>query len=320
MLRRAVLLGKEASRDFVRDLNRAYWILIKIMVPALLIVKFLEEAGFTSWLGAVLQPLMQTIGLPDELGLVWAAAMLTNIYTALVVFYELGGDQTYTVAEMSLLGTLILLSHALPVEGAVARMMGVPWWLTLLLRVAGAYLLAFLVYQIYRQSGSGEALAELLWRPVARDPGWLPWLAEQAELLVSIYLILAALMCLLRSLRWLGIERLLQALLLPITRLLQVDRNAAQVTIIGLLLGLSFGAGLLVDESRKGHIAKRDMRVVVCFLGLCHSLIEDTLLILLLGSELWVILGMRLLFALVVMAVLARILFRRSADTLRSSA
>ena len=69
---------------------------------------------------------------------------------------------------------------------------------------------------------------------------------------------------------------------------------------------------MLVDESRKGHIAKRDMRVVVCFLGLCHSLIEDTLLILLLGSELWVILGMRLLFALVVMAALARSLYGRS--------
>ena len=46
----------------------------------------------------------------------------------------------------------------------------------------------------------------------------------------------------------------------------------------------------------------------MAFLGLCHSLIEDTLLILLLGADLSAILWARLGFSLLVIAVLSRIL------------
>lgn len=291
---------------FGRDLHRAYWILLKIMVPALLVVKVLDELGATTLLGRLLEPLMSTVGLPSELGLVWAAALLTNIYTGLVVFYELGAGQTYSVAEMTQLGCLILVAHSLPIEGAVARLTGVPWRLTLALRVIGAYLLAFAVYRFYVWSGGGEADSQLLWRPETRRDGVWAWCVEMLELLLLVYGVLAALMAFLRILRWMGVETLLHAALRPLTLVLGVKRNAAQVTVIGLLLGLSFGAGLLIDESRKGHISGRDMRVVVCFLGVCHSVVEDTLLILLLGAELWAILWLRLVFALLITVMLVR--------------
>lgn len=299
------------SREFLRDLHRAYWTLLKILLPALIVVKVLDMVGATDLLGRLLEPLMSVLGLPNELGLVWAAAMLTNIYTGLVVFYELGMSEHYTVAQMTQLGCLILVAHALPVEGAVAKLSGVPWRFTLVLRIVGGYALALIVHQCYSLTGTGEEPAKLLWEPSSRAAGWLAWIGETFELLVLIYVVLATLMAGLRWLRWMGVEALLHTLLRPLTAALNVHRSAAQVTIIGLLLGLSFGAGLLIDESRKGTISRRDMRVVMCFLGICHSVVEDTLLIMLLGAQLWAILGLRLLFALLITAYIARRIYRK---------
>src|SRR5699024_6133042 len=118
-----------------------YFTLLKILVPALVIVKGLQMLGAVEWLGAVLSPLMGWLGLPDVMGVVWAATLLTNIFTGLVVLFEVAGDTPLTVAQATVLGSLLLVGHSLPVEGAVARRAGVPWSVTVLLRVGGALLL-----------------------------------------------------------------------------------------------------------------------------------------------------------------------------------
>lgn len=296
-------------KTFLKELFHAYWVLLKLMVPALLIVKVLQELGATEWLAKLLSPLMGLVGLPSELGLVWAASILTNVYTAMVVFYELGQGQGYTVAQVSTLGVMVLLAHALPVEGAVAKVMGVQWRLTLVLRIVGGFVLALMSFLFYELVDVGSEPAELVWRPEASPPGLLYWLWDQVVLLGSIFMILAALMLFLRALRAIGFERILNILLSPLMKGLSVGKQASDVTIIGLMLGLSFGAGLLITESRSGRIPIRDMKIVVCFLGLCHSIIEDTLLILLLGADIYMILVGRLVFSLVVMMLVVRLIY-----------
>ncbi|MDX1451372.1 MAG: hypothetical protein R3183_02360 [Oleiphilaceae bacterium] len=296
----------------MRDLHRAYWILLKVLVPALIVVRLLEVAGAVAWLGESLRPVMGAVGLPGEAGLIWAAAMLTNIYTALVVFYEIASGSGYSTAQVSTLACLILLSHALPVEGAVAKLIGVPWRVTLILRIGGAVFLAWCVHLIYVETGWGSEASAMPWQPPPREDGWWAWGTHQAYLLMVIYVVLAALIVFMRVLRSMGLERWLHSLLRPLTWLFQVDKDDAKVTLIGLLLGLSFGAGLLIDEAQKGHVSRRDMCLVVCFLGLCHSVIEDTLLILLMGPELWVVLWLRLLFGVAVTVLLARYLYVKS--------
>jgi hypothetical protein len=51
--------------------------------------------------------------------------------------------------------------------------------------------------------------------------------------------------------------------------------------------------------------------VVVCFLGVCHSVIEDTLLIMLLGADIIPILLGRLVFSVLIVAFLARTFYAR---------
>ena len=298
--------SKPALMAFAHDVGRSYWILLKIMVPAVVIVKLLEELGATEFLALLLSPLMGLLGLPSEFGLVWAASILTNIYGAMVVFYQLADGASYSIGQISTMSMLVLVAHALPIEGAVAKALGVPWSATLLLRIVGSYVFALLVYLASQFSELMAQPSVVLWSPTPSGNDLGAWLFSQFEMLVGILVILASLMAFLRFLTFIGFDKVLNLLLLPLTRLLKVEQEASQVTIVGLMLGLSFGAGLLIDAAEKGTISSRDMKIVACFLGLCHSVIEDTLLVILLGAH-WVpvLLG-RLIFSIIVMAALVR--------------
>lgn len=284
-----------------------YLTLLKILVPALIIVKLLASIGFTEWLATVLAPLMAFLGLPEHLSIVWAATLLTNIYTGMAIFYNQAGDQALTVAQVTVLGTLMVVGHGLPVEGAVARKAGVPWWLTLLMRVGGALLLGSLLNAAYRHFNWLQEANRLVWTPAARDTSLAGWAWAQVQTLATIFAVILLLIALLRVLRAIGVERLLHTLLFPLLRLLGIGRDAANTTIIGITLGLSFGAGLLIRDAQSGRLSARDAFLTLGFLGLCHSLIEDTLLVMLLGANLSGIFWARILFAFVVIGLLARL-------------
>lgn len=305
-----------ALRAFAAEVWQAYWQLLRLMVPALLLVKALDMLGATLWLGELLGPLMAIVGLPELTGIVWASVLLTNLYTGLVLFFALLPQMALSVAQASVLGTLMLVAHALPVEAAIARAAGVPWHVTLTLRVGGALLLGALLDRVYRLGGWLQQPIDPAWRPQPPADGLGAWLLDQAAVLASILLILAALMALLRMLRAIGVERLLHLALDPLLRLTGIGRQAANITVIGVMLGITFGAGLLLREVRSGAIERRDVWLAMGFLGLAHSLIEDTLLILLIGADLSAILWARLVFAIVVIALLARLPpLRRGAAT-----
>lgn len=296
-----------AAKGFLLDVVTVYRILLKVMVPALIVVKALDMAGGTGWLAWLLAPAMSVVGLPGEMGIVWAAALLTNIYTAMIVYASLALSEPLTVAQVTVLGVMVLVAHSLPVEAAVAKAAGVSWRATLTLRLGGALALGGLLNLAYSAGGWLQTPSRLMWQPTAVEPGLAAWALDQLWMLVGIFFVIAALMAILRLLRVLGIERLMHVLLAPVLKLIGIRREAANITIIGTTLGLSFGAGLLLKDARGGTLSRRDIFLTLGFLGLCHSLIEDTLLILLLGADLSGVLWARLAFALIVIAALARL-------------
>lgn len=291
----------------LKDALRVYVTLLKILIPALLIVKGLEWLGIVDGLGTVLAPLMSLLGLPEQLGVVWAAALFTNLYTAIAVFFQVADDMPLSVEQVTVLGALMLVGHSIPVEGAVAKRAGVPWWTTSVLRVGGAFLFAWLLHCFYSTFGLLQAPVELIWQPgFSSEPTLSGWAVAQLETLALIFVIILALIVLLKLLQKLGLERWVHLVLRPLLKLLGIGRSAANVTVIGFTLGLSYGAGLLIRDVQNGVLNKRDSTLALCFLGLCHSVIEDTLLILMLGADISGILWARLLFAMIVTAVIAR--------------
>lgn len=121
--------------ELFREIISVTLTLFKIMIPIILIIKVVEEMGGIIILSNVLSPLMETVGLPKEMGLVWATTLLTNIYGGLIVF--INTDMPLSVAQVSILGSMMLLAHSLPIEAAIAKKAGVNLSITLLIRVGG---------------------------------------------------------------------------------------------------------------------------------------------------------------------------------------
>lgn len=286
---------------------RVYVTLLKVMVPALVAVKLLQEWGAIDGLGELLSPAMSMIGLPPSIGIVWATTLLTNVFTGVVIFFQVAGDIVLTVEQVTVLGTLMLIGHSIPVEGAVARRAGVPWWVTIALRIGGALLLGGLLHIIYSGYDLYQMPAQFVLQFEPTNNSLASWAFAQLNTLVLIFFIILALIVFLKVLSALGLDRILHIGLSPLLRVLGIGQAAANTTVIGVALGLSYGAGLLIRDLGKGVMNRRDSFLALCFLGLVHSLIEDTLLIMAIGADLSGILWARLLFSIVVVALLARL-------------
>ncbi len=292
-------------KNVIIKITHVYWALIKIMVPALIVVKVLEMLGATEYLALALSPVMSLVGLPDSMGLVWAATMLVNIYTGMAVFFGLALSEPLTVAQVTVLSTMMLFAHGLVVEGAIAKASGIAWSYSLALRIGAAFLIGVLLHLFYSSTGSLQEVSEVLWQPELVGNDLASWGVLQLKTLAIAFIIISGLVILMRILEVLGIEKLLHWMLTPFLRSLGIGKEAANITIIGFTLGLSFGGGLLIEQARSGMISKRNVFLSMSFLCLCHSLIEDTLLMLLLGADLSGILWARLAFTFVVIASIA---------------
>jgi len=299
-----MLSGKQFFSELIHDIFNVTFTLFKVMIPILVLIKIIEELGGIVLLSQVLGPLMQMVGLPDSMGLVWATTLLTNIYGGLIVLINL--DTALTVAQASILGSMMLLAHALPIEATIAKKAGVSLWVTLLFRVGGSLLLAWILHFTYQTTDSLNQPAQILWSPeITENSSYFAWAVNQLQSLVMVFVVISALLLTLKILKLLGIEKLMAILLKPFLRLLGISQEATNITIIGATLGLSFGGGLLIHEAQKGHVAPRDVFTAIMLLNLLHSLIEDTLLILLIGADFNSIFWGRLVFSVLVIATLA---------------
>ena len=70
-----------ATLTTFKDATRISLDLFKIMVPVVIAVKILQELNLIGYLAAPLAPIMKLVGLPGEMGLVWATAPVNNIYS-----------------------------------------------------------------------------------------------------------------------------------------------------------------------------------------------------------------------------------------------
>ncbi len=299
-------------RSVLIDTRVVYLKLLKILIPAIIGVKLIQEVGGVEVVAGLLSPLMQPLDLPAVLSIVWATTVFTNIYAGLVVYFSLGVSESMTVAQVTALGALMLLSHSIPVEGAVAKRLGVPWWSTLLLRVGGAYLFAGLLVVTARTVGFWQQPASELFQLVAEGTTTLHWFFEQARALLMIFCIIFSLLLLLEAIRYIRVDRLLHRIMSPLIVFIGVKSGAgnqqlSQMTLVGLTMGLTFGAGLLISQRDNEEITERESRVVGNFLGVCHGLVDDTLLILIIGAKLSGILFCRIIFSLLLIALMTRL-------------
>ncbi len=114
-----------ASQKIAKDSVGLFWIMLKTMVPVMILVRVAMELGLVDYLGVVLEPLMGLMGLPAATGLVLAVGLLVNTYAAVAVMITLLPVESLTVADVTVLLSVVLIAHALPLEQSISRRAGV---------------------------------------------------------------------------------------------------------------------------------------------------------------------------------------------------
>lgn len=302
---------KAIVKELVTNAARVSLDLFKIMIPIMILVKVLTELGIIKYLAMPLDPIMKIVGLPAQTGLVFATAILNNLYTAIAVYAALIPEMpVLSVAQVTILCTMMLIAHNLPVEGRIVQNCGVSLIGQIALRIGGAVLCGIIFNLVFSYWGLFAEPSKMLWTAGTADKGIWEWALGEIINLGSIFLIILILMTLMKTLKLLRVTDLLVRLLNPVLRLLGIGGEAATITIIGLTMGLAYGGGLIIHEAKSGRVSQKDVFASTSLMGLSHSLIDDTLLMLLLGSSIYGILWGRLLFSFVVIAVITRLLSR----------
>ncbi len=80
------------------------------------------------------------------------------------------------------------------------------------------------------------------------------------------------------------------------------------MTVIGLSMGILYGGALIIKEAKEKDIPKMDVFYAFVLMGLCHSLIEDSLLMLSMGANWIMVFIFRMVFALLITWLLVRFL------------
>ncbi|MGJ8527699.1 nucleoside recognition domain-containing protein [Maritalea sp.] len=290
-----------------------YWMLVRVMVPIMIITELLWRMGAIKAVAPTFAPVMNLVGLPSELGLVWMTAMLVGIWGAIPIIFTLVPVSSLSGADVTVFSALILFAHGLPMEQKIIQMAGPGMITTTVLRVLGGLIYAFVLHHILAATGWLSAPVNPAWIPMSATPDWIEFFRGLMETMIWMLIILVGLSWGLELLKVTGVLALLMKSLSPFLRIAGIKGEAGHLTAVGLFLGISYGAGLLIREAQSGTVSPRQVFLSCVFMGFAHSVIEDTILVISIGADVYGVLAGRLVFAIVATAAIS-ILLRHVSD------
>ncbi|MCR5534459.1 MAG: nucleoside recognition protein [Bacteroidaceae bacterium] len=297
-----MLISSDLPDKFMQSLRSALpgtwksasW-LLKLMIPISLTVALLQHWGILAWIAGYLNPLFSMMGLPGESAVLFISGAAAGTYAGVAAMMSVH----LTLRQATIVGIMILLCHALPMECTVNHKTGSNFWKMGLIRILMAFVAALCLNLVlpemstpylYIGAAAESSMAEVL----------LTWAVSQIKISIMVFLIIYSLMvlqCMIEAYSLLGP---LSRMLSPLMSVLGLPRNAAYMWLVGNVLGLSYGSAVMLDLEEKGQITRQDANDVNYHLIMNHSMLEDTIVLAMTGvSVLW-ILGTRMFFALAV--------------------
>ncbi len=280
------------------------WLLGKVIFPITIIVTLLQYTPVMNWVINGITPLMSYIGLSGDAAIPLVLGNFLNLYAAIGAILSLD----LTVKEIFILAVMLSFSHNLLVESTVAKRVGVSVGLTVFVRL-GLALISAVVINLVWNGGTELAQYGFIMKQEVLITGWWPILLNAVtKALAGIFqlsIIVIPLMIgiqVLKDLNWLDV---FSKWMSPFTRALGMNENTSTTLASGLLFGLAFGAGVMIEAAKEDGVSKKDLTLAFIFLVSCHAVIEDTLIFIPLGIPVWPLLLIRLGVAILLTVIVA---------------
>ena len=292
-------------RNAIRPaLKTSLW-LVAIMVPVSLAVTLLQHWGILDYIALALEPACRLFGLRGEAALVIVTTALMNIYSGIAVMQSI----PFTAREICIMALMGLLAHNLIVETLVQMRTGSSGLRMVALRIAGLAAGGMFLNLVLPADDTvvmhGITVVHLPFAELMQN-----WLTGTLWLTFKLVCIVVSLNILQRILDELGVMNILARGVAPLLRPMGLPANAAFLWIVANVIGLSYGAAVLIEHRKENKISARDADLLNHHIALSHSLLEDTALYVAIGAGLgWITLPR---IALAVMAVWAAKMLRRT--------
>lgn len=273
-------------KNSLRTAFRSSWVILKLIVPIYILADILFYYDLLKHITFLFKPFVTLLGLPPEAALSIVSGLFLNLYAAIAFAAPIG----LTPHQWTVLAVFLGIAHALLVETEIMKRLGISRLYSILLRLGVGLLVGFLV----------TLLPSTWFTPYKLLEQVLPEQTEFASIFLllkhSMYeaLILSSQVILLVS----GLIFFLDFLKSrPLIQKHSTKINSGFSIAVGVILGITYGAGILISEYEKGILDKKEILFIGTYLMICHAIIEDTLLFVIFGANPWIIVSFRLLFA-----------------------
>ena len=127
------------------------------------------------------------------------------------------------------------------------------------------------------------------------------------RLLLRVFIIVVPIMVVLELFEGSRPFRRLVRLWARLMKPLGMTEDIATPTFVGFLFGIAYGSGVIIRETRRRRVPRRQVFLMSAFLSQAHAIVEASLVFIALGAAaLWVI-GFRLVWATAVTALLGAV-------------
>ena len=286
-------------QESIQSAIQSAWLVLKLIIPLFILAEILLYLEVLPYIAFIFEPITNVLDLPKEASVGIAAAMFFNIYAGLAFLAPLN----LSPYEWTILGTFLGVAHSLVVENAIMKKIGISYWYSWVLRIGMAFL-AILPLKLLPQDFFENTVSssETIMRKTYEGFSDMLWHALQDSMVLSLKVIVIV-TAIIFVMDYLKSRTFMQQF--------HQKSNSLFAIVTGLLLGITYGAGIIISEVKKGTLNKSDILYIGTFLMLCHSIIEDILLFVIFGANGWIILAIRVSMALVFSSILVRLYQRK---------
>ncbi|MDX5474688.1 MAG: hypothetical protein LPK00_04040 [Bacillaceae bacterium] len=300
---------KQTIKDGLKVGLQTTWTLGKVIFPITILVGVLQHTPVLQFIIDFIAPFMGIFGLSGEAAIPLVIGNFLNLYAGIGAILTL----ELTVKEVFILAVMLSFSHNLLVESTVAAKVGIKIWIILTVRLGLAIFSAIIINLAWK--GGGEiAQYGLITTSDEKVTGWFPILLDAVQKglmgVLQLAIIIIPLMVAVQFLKDLGWLHKFSKWMAPFTRMLGMKENTSTTLAAGLLIGLAYGAGMMIQAVKEDGVSKRDITLAFIFLVACHAVIEDTLIFIPLGIPIWPLLLIRVVTA-VVLTILVAVIWKR---------
>jgi len=285
-------------KNTIQSALQSAWIILKLVIPIYIIADILYFYNTLSYVSFLIEPFTSFIGLPAETSLAIISGIFLNLYAAVAFAAPLD----LTPQQWSVLAVFLGICHSLVVESVIMKKIGISNIYSYSLRFLAGLSIAFVV-SLMPSSWFDASLSDAVFNKTTYDSLSSLLIGSTSSAIILSMKIILLITTLIFIMDFIKTRKFI----------LQSQKNVSKGFSlgVGIFLGITYGAGVLIKEAQSGAIKQEDLFYIATFLMICHAIIEDTLLFVIFGADFTMVILVRTISAIIISYLFVNIYKRR---------